>query len=77
MKTLRCRRVKALFEASRDSLSSRKLGKKLRKEGFNIARHRVIRLMKCLGLVVAQRIAYEVTTKCKCSLQHSVVKMKD
>lgn len=73
MKTLRCRRVKALFEASRDSLSSRKL----RKEGFNIACHRVIRLMKCLGLVVAQRIAYEVTTKCKCSLQHSVVKMKD
>ncbi len=47
------RRAKALFEASRDSLGSRELGKKLRKklrkEGFDITRHRVIRLMKCLA----------------------------
>jgi putative transposase len=59
------RRAKALFETSRDSLGSRELGKKLRKEGFDITRYRVIRLMKCLGLVVAQRIAYKVTTKRK------------
>jgi putative transposase len=46
-------------------LGSRELGEKLRKEGFDITRHRVIRLMKCLGLVVAQRIAYKVITKRK------------
>jgi putative transposase len=45
------RREKALFKLSRESLSSRELGKKLRKEGFDNTRHRVIRLMKCLGLV--------------------------
>ena len=52
-------------QAGRDILGSRELSKKLRKEGFDITRHRVIRLMKCLGLVVAQRIAYKVTTKLK------------
>jgi putative transposase len=46
-------------------LDSREPGKKLRKEGFDITRHRVIRLMKCLGLIVTQRIAYKVTTKRK------------
>jgi putative transposase len=59
------RRAKALFNASRESLGSRELGKKLRKEGFKITRHRVINLMKRLGLVVTQRIAYKVTTKRK------------
>jgi putative transposase len=46
-------------------LVSRELGKKLRKEGFDVARYRVIKLMRCLGLIVAQRIAYKVTTKRK------------
>jgi len=46
-------------------LGGRELGKKLRKEGFNITRHRVIKLKKSLGPVVAQRIAYKVTTKRK------------
>ena len=50
------RRAKKLFEVSRDSLGSRELGKKLRKEGFDVSRHRVINLMKRLGLVVKQRI---------------------
>lgn len=59
------RRAKALFEASRDSLGSRELSKKLRKEGFDVTRYRVIKLMRCLGLIVAQRIAYKVTTKRK------------
>ena len=59
------RRAKDLFEVSRDSLGSRELGKKLRKENVDITRHRVINLMKRLGLVVKQRIAYKVTTKRK------------
>ncbi len=59
------RRAKALFTASRESLGSRELGKKRRKEGFDITRYRVIRLMECLGLVVTQRIAYKVTIKRK------------
>jgi putative transposase len=46
-------------------LGSRELGKKLRREGFKITRHRVINLMKRSGLVVKQRIAYKVTTKRK------------
>lgn len=59
------RRAKELFRASRDSLGSRELGKKLREEGFNIGRQRTRRLMKKLGLVVKQRVAYKVTTKRK------------
>jgi putative transposase len=50
------RRAKALFKASRESLGSREIGKKLRREGFKITRYR---------LVVKQRIAYKVTTKRK------------
>lgn len=61
------RRAKALFKASRESLGSRELGKKLRKEGFIITRHRVINLMRRLGLIVKQRVAYKVTTKRKYS----------
>jgi putative transposase len=59
------RRAKVLFKASRESLGSRELGKKLRKEGFIITRHRVINLMRRLGLIVKQRVAYKVTTKRK------------
>lgn len=39
--------------------------KKLREEGFRIGRYRVRKLMKKLGLIVRQRIAYKVTTKRK------------
>ncbi|WP_422823683.1 IS3 family transposase [Vreelandella vilamensis] len=42
--------MKALFEESRQSLGSRQLMKQLRKEGFEIGRYRVRRLMKTLGL---------------------------
>jgi putative transposase len=59
------RRVKALFHASRGSLGSRELAKKLREEGFTISRERVRKLMKKLHLVVKQRVAYKVTTKRK------------
>ncbi len=59
------RRVKELFHASRDSLGSRELAKKLREEGFRISRDRTRKLMKKLNLVVRQRVAYKVTTKRK------------
>ena len=57
------RRMKQLFEQSRDSLGSREMAKKLREEGFKVGRERVRTLMRKLGLVVKQRVAYKVTTK--------------
>lgn len=60
-------RMKALFEASRNSLGSRAMMKKLREEGFEIGRYRVRRLMRKLDLKVTQRVAYKVTTKRKFS----------
>ena len=43
-------RMKALFKASRDSLGSRTMARKLREEGFQIGRDRTRRLMKALNL---------------------------
>ena len=57
------RRMKALFEQSRESLGSREMKKKLREEGFTIGRYKVRKLMEKLKLKVKQRIAYKVTTK--------------
>lgn len=57
--------IKQLFEKSRNSLGSREMMKRLRKEGFNIGRYKVRSLMKKLGLIVKQRKAYKVTTKQK------------
>ena len=57
------RRMKRLFEQSRNSLGSREMTKNLREEGFQIGRYRVRKLMRKLGLVVTQRVAYKVTTK--------------
>jgi putative transposase len=57
------RRMKVLFERSRDSLGSREMKKKLREEGFTIGRYKVRKLMEKLKLIVKQRIAYKVTTK--------------
>jgi putative transposase len=59
------RRIKKLFEDSRESLGSREMMKKLRKEGFEIGRYWVRKLMQKLGLKVTQRIAYKVTTNRK------------
>ena len=59
------RRAKALFSASRESLGSRELAKKLRAEGFEITRYRMMKIMQKLKLVVRQRVAYKVTTKRK------------
>lgn len=63
------RRMKQLFRASRESLGSRELSKKLREEGITISRERTRRLMKKLNLKVNQRVAYKVTTKRKHSHQ--------
>jgi putative transposase len=59
------RRAKALFKASRHSLRSRELAKKLREEGFQIGRYRTRNIMRKLNLKVQQRVAYKVTTKRK------------
>lgn len=59
------RRMKALFNQSRDSLGSREMTKKLREEGFIIGRYRVRSLMKKLNLIVRQRVAYKATTNRK------------
>ena len=63
------RQAKALFKASRESLGSRELVKKLRKEGIVIGRYRMRMVMRKLKLKVKQRIAYKVTTKRKHSDQ--------
>lgn len=54
-----------MFAASRNSLGSREMIKKLRKEGFEIGRDRTRKLMKKLNLKVTQRIAHKVTTERK------------
>lgn len=59
------RRMKALFKASRSSLGSREMMKKLREEGFVIGRYRVRKLMQQMSLKVSQRVAYKVTTQRK------------
>ena len=41
-----CRRIKRLFDQSRQSLGSREMMKNLRKEGFIIDRYRVRQLIK-------------------------------
>lgn len=59
------RRMKTLFKASRNSLGSRELARKLCEEGYSISREKARRMMKKLSLVVTQRVAYKVTTKRK------------
>lgn len=56
------RMAKRLFKRSRQSLGSRQLAKKLRKEGFDVGRYRTRTIMRKLGLIVRQRRAYKVTT---------------
>ena len=55
------RRMKVLFEKSRESLGNREMMKKLREEGIEIGRYKVRNLMKKLNLKVTQRIAYKYT----------------
>ena len=63
------RRAKDLFKASRESLGSRELSKKLCEEGLKISRFRTRNIMYQLGLKVQQRVAYKLTTKRKYSDQ--------
>ena len=58
-----------MFKASRDSLGSRELAKKLREEGIEVGRYRMRTIMRKLKLKVKQRIAYKVTTRRKHSDQ--------
>jgi putative transposase len=57
--------MKALFAVSRNSLGSRQMMKKLRKEGFEMGRYRVRNLMKRFGLVVKQQKRLVLTTDSK------------
>jgi len=59
------RRTKALFKASRQSLGSREMAKKLRSEGFVITRYKAMKVMRSLRLQAKQRVAYKITTKRK------------
>lgn len=63
-----CHRMKALFNESRQSLGSRQLMKQLRKEGFEIGRYRVRKLMKKLDLVVKRKKRFVLTTDSKHAL---------
>jgi putative transposase len=63
---LRLYRVaKELFKASRESLGSRELSKKLKAEGFAVGREKARTIMNKLKLHVRQRVAYKITTKRK------------
>lgn len=59
------RRAKDIFKDSRNSLGYRELRKRLCNEGFHISDYGTQQLMKALGLVVTQRVAYKITTKRK------------
>ena len=59
------RRTKELFNASRQSLGSREMAKKLRAEDFNVTRYKTMKVMAQLKLQAKQRVAYKVTTKRK------------
>lgn len=59
------RRVRRLFEKSRGSLGNREMMKKLRKEGYQVGRYAVRKMMRRLRLKVTQRQAYKVTTQRK------------
>ena len=65
---LLCHRMKALFNESHQSLGSRQLMKQLRKEGFEIGRYRVRKLMKKLDLVVKRQKRFVLTTDSKHTL---------
>lgn len=57
------RRTKVLFDASRQSLGSREMAKKLSIEGFEMTRYKTMKVMATLKLQARQRVAYKVATK--------------
>lgn len=58
-------RLKGLFEASRQSLGSRRLTRLLCREGLPVGRYRVRRLMKTMGLNVKTKRRFRITTDSK------------
>lgn len=62
------RQMKAFFKASRGSLGSRTMTRKLCEAGFVIGRERTRRLMKALNLKVKQKRTYKATTDSKHTL---------
>ncbi|NIP74036.1 MAG: IS3 family transposase [Gammaproteobacteria bacterium] len=58
-------RMNALFKASRESVGSRTLARKLREEGFEFGRDGTRRLMKALNLKVRPKRKYKATTDSK------------
>jgi len=61
------RLVQQLFKQSRDSLGNREMVKKLRKEGYQVGRYLVRKIMHRLRLKATPRRAYKVTTQRKLS----------
>jgi len=59
------RRIRRLFERSRGSLGNREMVKRLRKEGYQVGRYIIRKIMHRLNLKVTQRQAYKITTKRK------------
>ncbi|MGI2107777.1 IS3-like element ISSba3 family transposase, partial [Shewanella frigidimarina] len=59
------RLVRQLFKQSRGSLGNREMVKKLRKEGYQVGRYLVRKIMHRLRLKAPQRRAYKVTTQRK------------
>ena len=59
------RLVRQLFKQSRGSLGNREMVKKLRKEGYQVGRYLVRKIMHRLRLKATQRCAYKVTTQRK------------
>jgi putative transposase len=62
------RSTRQSFKHSRRSLGSLQLCKHLKLTDFNVGRFRTRSIMHRLKLVVTQRQAYKVTTKCKYSV---------
>ncbi|MGL4838423.1 MAG: IS3 family transposase [Shewanella sp.] len=59
------RLIRQLFKQSRGSLGNREMVKKLRKEGYQVGRYLVRKIMHRLQLKATQRRAYKVTTRRK------------
>ena len=57
------RRTKELFNASRQSLGSREMAKKLRSEGFEVTRYRTMKVMAKLKLQAKQRMATSLISR--------------
>ena len=60
-------KIETLFHNNRDVYGSRKIKKELAKEGIEISRRRICRIMKKLGLVSSYTLATFKPHKTKCN----------